>query len=179
MTPYIHTYVAHDTLATFWFGDLIWPDLNLNLTYLYATFFMYCEVSWQRLGYQVLLFPYQLPKSDISGLWPSLDLTCDLLSFLMLKNALLRVFDCRLVPSLRSSVLVLGGGGGPKLPPPPLPQRAGRVHANAGRGLTDSQQKCASTRDSMAKTDIGVGWWYYLGLMAGLDDRAWSVIWAW
>ena len=50
-------YILHDILSAFSisFGDLIWPDLDLELylvydSYLHVTFFIHWEVYWQSLG---------------------------------------------------------------------------------------------------------------------------------
>ena len=73
--------VSHGPHAKSSFGDLIWPDLDLDLYLLYFLFICFLlftprEAFWQNLGLQLLVV--DKAKSGNFYLWLDLDLICEL-----------------------------------------------------------------------------------------------------
>ena len=73
-------HALHDIHATFSFGDLVWPDLDLDPylvwdPYLQATFFISWE-AFRKFGFTAVVSPVSganQAKNDNLDLWPDLD----------------------------------------------------------------------------------------------------------
>ena len=140
----MQNYVSHDTTATFWFDNLIWPDIDLDLDIL-STRSILKRYPFFPLGSLLAMFGLEgvsspvsvadKAKSDGFAPWPDLGLTRDLLiifncSLSTHRELLIAVSPSSLRPPVRELGFFLGGG----TESVPL---AGRVRPNtpAGRGL--------------------------------------------
>ena len=81
-------HVSHGTYVTFSFSDLLWPDHDFDLYLVYGPYLCKCYILlslWillEKFAFAAIISPVSIvdmARSDDFGIWPDLDLICDIL----------------------------------------------------------------------------------------------------